>query len=475
MGIMCKTQVPVRLNSSREIPINHWVTYGYAVEVSMEKHLGIPQNGMGHLEEEIRIQTLKIQREVLEHTIQKKSDLTPPLCPHCQSKLKQLKKIERTVQSAFGPVTFLRLRGYCLKCKKWVCPADHALKIDEHATASPAIQELSALMVSKMPVSEAQAVISRITGQRLSKATLDREAKRQGKRAEDIENNLNKQISKGCIPGELKRKPLDVPFTMVVQIDAWNIRERNDWGISNSLRQKGEEPERWHWVYGAIAYRLEDCQSVGNKERERILHKAVVMTRGGVDTLREKLWAECMRLGIGKAKRILVLGDGAAWIWNLAKDRFQDAEQRVDFYHVSQHLWVVAKDLFSDNKQEAKKWIHTQQKALKKNKVGKVIKKLRELESGMDDAVGKIAGKEANYLESHQERMKYAIPKNGKEPIGSGSIESCCRQYQCRFKRTGQFWSREGDEALLILENSWRNDRWSTLFPHVDASNYGMN
>lgn len=59
MGIMCKTQVPVRLNSSREIPINHWVTYGYAVEVSMEKHLGISQNGMGHLEEEIRIQTLK--------------------------------------------------------------------------------------------------------------------------------------------------------------------------------------------------------------------------------------------------------------------------------------------------------------------------------------------------------------------------------------------------------------------------------
>jgi hypothetical protein len=472
---MCTTQVPDHPITSQKIPINRWVSYGYAVEVSMEKHLSIPQNGMGHMEEEIRIQTLKIQREVLERTIQTKADRTPLVCPHCQSKLKQLKKIERTVQSAFGPVTFHRIRGYCPKCKKWVCPADDALKIDPHASASPAVQELSALMVSKMPVSEAQAVISRITGQRLSKSTLDREAKRQGKRAEDIENNLNEHISKGCIPEELKRKPLDVPFTMVVQIDAWNIRERNDWGISNTLRQKGEEPERWHWVYGAIAYRLEDCQSVGNKGRERLMHKAVVMTRGGVNTLREKLWAECIRLGIGKAERILVLGDGAAWIWNLAKDRFQDAEQRVDFYHVSQHLWAVAKDLFSDNDRKAKKWIHTQQKALKKNQVEKVIRKLRELESGMDEAVGKIAGKEANYLESHQERMGYMIPKNGKEPIGSGSIESCCRQYQCRFKRTGQFWSREGDEALLILENSWRNDRWRTLFPHVDASLYGMN
>ena len=61
---MCTTQVADRSISSRKIPISHWLSYGYAVAVSMEKHLSIPQNGMGHLEEEMRIQTLKIQREV---------------------------------------------------------------------------------------------------------------------------------------------------------------------------------------------------------------------------------------------------------------------------------------------------------------------------------------------------------------------------------------------------------------------------
>lgn len=36
-----------------------------------------------------------------------------------------------------------------------------------------------------------------------------------------------------------------------------------------------------------------------------------------------------------------------------------------------------------------------------------------------------------------------------------------------RFKRPGQFWSQQGDQALLCLETFWRNDRWHLLFPHT--------
>jgi hypothetical protein len=50
-------------------------------------------------------------------------------------------------------------------------------------------------------------------------------------------------------------------------------------------------------------------------------------------------------------------------------------------------------------------------------------------------------------------------------PVGSGAIESACRQYQCRFKRTGQFWTTPGDEALMCLETLWRNGRWDQLYP----------
>ena len=48
-------------------------------------------------------------------------------------------------------------------------------------------------------------------------------------------------------------------------------------------------------------------------------------------------------------------------------------------------------------------------------------------------------------------------------------MESTCKQYQVRFHRSGQFWTTQGDEALMCLETFWRNGRWSLLFPHVPA------
>jgi hypothetical protein len=49
--------------------------------------------------------------------------------------------------------------------------------------------------------------------------------------------------------------PLE-PFTLVIEPDAWNIRERDDWGQSAALRGQGQEPRRWHWAYGGTCFRL---------------------------------------------------------------------------------------------------------------------------------------------------------------------------------------------------------------------------
>jgi hypothetical protein len=44
---------------------------------------------------------------------------------------------------------------------------------------------------------------------------------------------------------------------MIIQWDAWNIRERDAWGRSAALRRAGREPERWHWVYTGTCFRLD--------------------------------------------------------------------------------------------------------------------------------------------------------------------------------------------------------------------------
>ena len=81
--------------------------------------------------------------------------------------------------------------------------------------------------------------------------------------------------------------------------------------------------------------------------------------------------------------------------------------------------------------------------------------------------VAQAVAKEVDYFHEHQKRMDYRAGRRAGEPIGSGPVEATCRQYQCRFKRPGQFWSGAGDEALMCLETFWRNNRWHLLFPHI--------
>ena len=89
---------------------------------------------------------------------------------------------------------------------------------------------MAALGVSKLPVAEASAVIERLTGVKLSRATLDREARRQGKKAEKKRQELDEQMSQGAGADqqvkELRLNKPAEPFTLVIELDAWNIRER---------------------------------------------------------------------------------------------------------------------------------------------------------------------------------------------------------------------------------------------------------
>jgi hypothetical protein len=97
----------------------------------------------------------------------------------------------------------------------------------------------------------------------------------------------------------------------------------------------------------------------------------------------------------------------------------------------------------------------------------KVITQLEELQPPLAEAAAKAADEAIEYYQNNQKRMKYKDGRKRHEPVGSGAIESTCRQLQCRLKRCGQFWSTQGDEALLCLEMFWRNERWKMLFPHA--------
>lgn len=196
-------------------------------------------------------------------------------------------------------------------------PAEHALG-QESSGCTPGVQEMATLMVSKMPVAEASAVMERLSGISMSRATLDREARGQGERALGERARLNAQLSTAEGVRQMETRMPTEPFTLVIEEDAWNIRERDkDWGHSAKLRREGKEPARWRRVCWATSFRLSQRVKTA-AGRPLILSRGYVMTRGGIDALRSQLFAEaswhraepCLLCARGRRRSALDLEPG---------------------------------------------------------------------------------------------------------------------------------------------------------------------
>jgi len=434
-----------------------------------------PEQGLGFIEEHVRQATLQLQRLLVQKAMQDKANQVDEKCPDCGGPLHHKKRrVARWVDAYCGKVKLLRTHGWCPHCQQWVFPADRVLGLRDDSTASPLVQEMCALLVSKMPAEQAEALSLRVTGRSLSRSTLAREAQRQGESALNLRQRLVEAPGlvapaskiKAALTGE---QPAE-PFTLVIQIDAWNIRERDHWGQTRKLRQRQQKVERWHWVYTATCFRLNHRCTKGHgktKLRAVITERSYVATRGGIEPLMQQLYYEARARGLGQTKRVLVIADGAVWIWNLAEDRFKDAVHRLDLYHANTYLWAVANELHGAGSPEARRWVKPLLRQIRNDQVAQVITQLQELKPRLAAAAAKAADQTIEYYQNNQKRMKYKQARKRKEPVGSGAIESTCRQLQCRMKRCGQFWSTRGDEALLCLEMFWRNERWDMLFPHA--------
>ncbi len=185
----------------------------------------------------------------------------------------------------------------------------------------------------------------------------------------------------------------------------------------------------------------------------------------------QQLYVEALLRGLLNAQEVLILADGAIWIWNLAQDRFKGAKQRVDLFHVKEHLHELARTLHGQGTQEARQWLQPLLRFLDQRKDGAldVLHHLEDLRLSLKPltaAQNEALDREIGYFTTHHKRMDYKQGRARGEPVGSGVVESTGRQYQTRFKCTGQYWSLEGDEALLALDTLQRNERWHLLFPH---------
>lgn len=252
--------------------------------------------------------------------------------------------------------------------------------------------------------------------------------------------------------------------TLVIMADGWNARHRGEnWGIDQDNRKL---PERVHWheIRSAVLFRLSALLAVSGK-RTAIMQKHVVAVPANTSPhdFGILLHREALRMGLARSKAVFFVMDGGVWLWNIFKDRFEKCSKAMlDFYHLSQHLHALAAALHGAGTTKAQAWCGKILHDLKHKSPERLFKTLDELvrEPPSSAPATLEAIREQNaYFRSHAGHMDYAANAAQGVPIGSGSVESLCAQFQNRLKRTGQFWTKAGFAALLrIIVRNWNGE-----------------
>ncbi len=133
------------------------------------------------------------------------------------------------------------------------------------------------------------------------------------------------------------------------------------------------------------------------------------------------VYAEARRRGSHYAQQLVVLGDGAPWIWNLASKHFPTATQIVDLYHA---------------------------RALTLPEVA-------------TEAVDKALG----YFQTNAERMGYTHFRGRGHFVGSGAIEAGCKAIVGqRLKLSGMHWNVRGATGIVTLRCHEASGRWDEIW-----------
>ena len=196
-----------------------------------------------------------------------------------------------------------------------------------------------------------------------------------------------------------------------------------------------------------------------------------VATRNDAAHFGKELYALATNSGIYQeaidTQEIVFLGDGAAWIWNLADEYFPNAVEIVDYMHAKSHLYDVAKVAFGETETEAiQDWVKTTEPILYDGNITEVAARIRGLDTQTPE-VSDILEREARYFEKHAKRMQYKAFREKGYQIGSGVIESACKHVVGqRCKQAAMRWEKPGINAVLkwrcLLKNEAWNNYWYT-------------
>jgi len=360
---------------------------------------------------------------------------------------------EKPVLTIVGPVRISRPYYLCSRCHVGQFPVDVELDI-ENTEFSPGVRRMHALVGQEAPFDHGRQQMQLLAGLEVTTKSVERTAEAIGA---DIAQREQREIQKALqlnlpvIAGE----PIPILY---VQMDGTGVPVVKKETVGRQGKTEGQPAHTREAKLGCVF-----TQTTWDREGYPIRDADSTTYTGAIETAEEfgkRIYQEAWKRGWSHAKKKVVIGDGAEWIWNLVAEHFPGAIQVVDFYHASQHLWEVARRLYPNNEGSQKAWMNIHQKLLEKGKIEKLVLSLRSIDAEHPEVAEKIRT-EADYFARNAGRMRYPKFRRQHLFVGSGVIEAGCKTViGSRLKRSGMFWTVRGANAILSLRCCHLNRRF---------------
>jgi hypothetical protein len=365
----------------------------------------------------------------------------------------------KTLLTVLGLVELERAYYVCPRCHEGHSPRDRELDVEGQET-SPGLRRMMALVGGETSFDRGREQLEMLAGLEVTAKAVERQAEAIGA---DIAAHQQDQIRRAK---QLELREVCAPAVPVLYI------EMDGTGIPVVKAETAGRPGK---TEGQLARTREvklGCvftQTALDKEGHPMRDEQSTSYVAAIETAEEfglRIYTEAWRRGWSRAKKKVVIGDGAVWIWNLADQHFPGAIQIVDLYHARQHLWELSAKLFPTDEQTRKRWTACRLKHLEAGNMEALVKTLGELRPTSPE-LAKLVSNEADYFLRNAERMRYPSFRAQGLFVGSGVVEAGCKEViGSRLKRSGMFWTVRGANAIIALRccrlNGSFEDYWES-------------
>jgi hypothetical protein len=415
-----------------------------ALDVAMERlkkemaaeleNLGIEIRGCSDLENseiQVRQIALKFGTLLFEELLERRGTGYAGefrVCSHCDKEHRCVDSRKKTILTLVGPVTLRRAYYPTGKaCDGHGFPLDEELGIAGEQT-TPGMRRAMSWMGAMGPFVKGEETFFTLSGVRVSKTLIWNTAETVGKRLTIKEE-------------EMRDSAMETPLALTSEKTIPRLYGTLD-GTKIHLEEGWKEIKVMAW------YEPMTGGSVKRDEAEKISFAARLEA---AEKFGEFFWSEGRRRGLERAKEIVIIGDGAPWIWNLVDEHVPTAIQIVDYYHARQHLWEVAYAIHGEGTRRAVLWVKTVERLLIAGRIEDLIDRFRKLRPMKAEARDTIR-KNIAYFTTNNNRMRYRTFRRKKYHIGSGIVEGACKHLVGqRQKGPGMIWSPSGAQAIASL------------------------